>query len=303
TYFFEIRKCKEAGTGCTICRPPRSRPKIFSKLQLFPNPIPKANEDHYMPFCEIYGKDTCERYRPLLLQKVNASTSTTTTTIDGLGANGMGFSPRAQYATNVHTWSNALNEKNLHKNFLETIDYTCSIAFYGISDFTKVSPPSFRNNNNCSINNDEVELQDTDNDINGKDDYDGDGGDGERFIDDGDYDSDGMKDGERIIDNSDYECNSMENGERFIGEKSVNESFTELQNTVTLETLFKQVFVNAKLTCATPVEVPYFSSHIYPDICFQCDDTEILSPTPASKQPYCSECYATVKTKKKEQRH
>ncbi|CAG8827649.1 15760_t:CDS:2, partial [Gigaspora rosea] len=82
TYFFEIRKCQEAGTGCTICRPPRSRPKIFSKLQPFPDPIPKANEDHYMPF-------------------FNASTSTTTTTIDGLGVNGMGFSPRAQYATTV----------------------------------------------------------------------------------------------------------------------------------------------------------------------------------------------------------
>ncbi|CAG8824922.1 8569_t:CDS:1, partial [Gigaspora rosea] len=72
TYFFEIRKCQEAGTGCTICRLLRSRPEIFSKLQPFPDPISKANKDHYMLFCEIYGKDTCEKYRPSLLQKVNA---------------------------------------------------------------------------------------------------------------------------------------------------------------------------------------------------------------------------------------
>ncbi|CAG8807977.1 7825_t:CDS:2, partial [Gigaspora rosea] len=81
-------------------------------------------------------------------------------------------------------------EENLLKNFLETIDYTCGITFYGISDLTKVRPPSFRNDNNYSINNDE-------------------------------------------------------------------------------------------LTCTTPIEVPYFSSRIYPDVCFQCGDTETLSPTPA----------------------
>ncbi|CAG8850761.1 20747_t:CDS:1, partial [Racocetra persica] len=100
TYFFEIRKCQEAETGCTICRPPRNRPDVFSKLQPFPDPIPKANEDNYMPFCEIYGKDTSEKYHPSLLQKANVPISTTTTTIDGLGVNGMEFSPQAQYATN-----------------------------------------------------------------------------------------------------------------------------------------------------------------------------------------------------------
>ncbi|CAG8767772.1 14884_t:CDS:2, partial [Racocetra persica] len=224
TYFFEIRKCQEARTGCTICKPPWSRPDVFSKLQPFPDSIPKANEDHYMPFCEIYSKDTSKKYRPSLLQKANVPTSTITTTIDSLGVNGMGFSPRAQYATNVRILVKCIEcnrprvlysqyrlnpeEENLLKNFLETIDYTCGTTFYGISDLTKASPPLFRNDNNCSINNDE-------------------------------------------------------------------------------------------LTCAISIEVPYFSSHLYPDVCFQCGDTEIFSPTPASEQPYCSECYATVKTKKK----
>ncbi|CAG8695102.1 17747_t:CDS:2, partial [Gigaspora rosea] len=45
------------------------------------------------------------------------------------------------------------------------------------------------------------------------------------------------------------------------------------------------------LTCLTPIEVPYFSSHLYPDVCFQYGNAEILSPTPAGQQPYCSECH------------
>ncbi|CAG8774882.1 32171_t:CDS:1, partial [Racocetra persica] len=213
----------------------------------------------------------------------------------------MGFSPRAQYATNVRILVKCIEcnclrvlysqhrlnpeEKNLLKNFLETIDYTCGTTFYGISDFTKASPPSFRNNNNCSINNNEVELQDADNDINGDGDYDGDGmKDDERFTDDGDYDSDGMEDGERFNNDGDYDADGMEDGERFIDERSVDESFTELQNTensLSLEILFKQIFVNVKLTCMISMEVPYFSSRLYPDVCFQYGDTEIFSPTPA----------------------
>ena len=73
TYFFEIRKCQAAETGCMICKPPRSKPDVFVRLQPFPDPIPKANEDHYMSFCELYGKDTSEKYRPSSLQKVNSA--------------------------------------------------------------------------------------------------------------------------------------------------------------------------------------------------------------------------------------
>ncbi|CAG8844137.1 9017_t:CDS:2, partial [Racocetra persica] len=176
---------------------PQSRPDVFSKLQPFLDPIPKANEDYYMLFCEIYGKDTSEKYHPSLLQKANVSTSTTTMTIDSLGVNGMGFSPRAQYATNVRIL----------------------VKYIECNHLTKASPPSFRNDNNCSINNDEVELQDADNDINGDGNYNGDSmEDDERFIDDGDYDGDGMEDGERFNDDGDYDGDGMEDGERFIDE-------------------------------------------------------------------------------------
>ncbi|RIB12070.1 hypothetical protein C2G38_2201690 [Gigaspora rosea] len=122
------------------------------------NPISKANEDYYLPFCEIYNKDTSEKYRKSSLQKVNAFIlSSTTIVINSLGANGMSFSLWAQYAKNVHIlvkcieynrpqalysqhWLNSEKE-NLLKNFIETIDYTCSTIFYGISDLTKINSP------------------------------------------------------------------------------------------------------------------------------------------------------------------
>ncbi|CAG8772304.1 965_t:CDS:1, partial [Ambispora leptoticha] len=121
---------------------------------------------------------------------------------------------------------------------------------------TKASSSLFRNDNNCNIDNDEVELQNIDNNINSDD----------------NYDDDNIEDGERSVD------------AKFANESSVDELFTELQNTensLSLETLFKRVFVNAKLTCVIPIEILYFYSHLYPDVCFQCGDTEIFSPTPA----------------------
>ncbi|CAG8729330.1 13846_t:CDS:2, partial [Cetraspora pellucida] len=233
-------KCQEAETGCTI-----------------------SNEDHYMPFCEIYDKDTSEKYHPSLLQKINVPlTLPTTTIIDGLGTNEMVL--YSQHHLNPE-------EENLLKNFLETINYTCGTTFYGISDLTKTGSPPFSSDNNYSINNN---VQDVDNGINDDGDYDDDVdnsiNDDGNYYDDGDYSDDG-----------DYGGDVMEDGKR-----SVDESFTKLQNTkndLSLEILFKRVFVNAKLICSTLMEVPYFSSHLYSDVCFQCGDTEIFSPTPAGE--------------------
>ncbi|CAG8552436.1 19428_t:CDS:1 [Gigaspora rosea] len=264
-----------------ICRSPQSKPDTFVKLQPFPDPIPKANEDHYIPFCEIHGKDTNETYRPSLLQKANVPASLLT--IDGLGANGMGFSPRAQYAANVRVLVKCvecnrprvlysqhrlkLKEENLLKNFIETIDYTCGMTFYKISDLTKSSSPSVLTDNIQAI--DIVTNDDNDNN---------------QTIDivtnDGsDNDTDNMEDND---------TDSMEDNNTNGIEENVDESPVE-QDKVSLETLFKQVFVNAKLTCLTPMEVPYFSSRLYPDVCFQCGNAEVLLPTPTGQQPYCSE--------------
>ncbi|CAG8500601.1 525_t:CDS:2, partial [Racocetra persica] len=236
----------------------------------------------------LIPKDTSKKH--IENKVINVSTSPTTITIDGLGINEMGFSSRVQYAKNIcalvkYIECNHLRvlysqyhlnpeKENFLKNFLETIDYTCGTTFYEISDLTKASLFLFRNDNNCNINNDKVELQDVDNDINS----------------DVNYDDDNMEDGEKSVD------------AKFADESSVDESFTELQNTkngLSLETLFKRVFVNAKLTCVILMEILYFSSHLYLDVCFQYGDTEIFSPTSAGEQPYCSEYYTTIKTKKK----
>ncbi|CAG8811931.1 21478_t:CDS:2, partial [Gigaspora rosea] len=248
-------KCQAAKMGCMICKPPRSKSNIFVKLRPFPDPIPKANKDHYMPFCEIYGKNTSEKYRPSSLQKVNAFTlSSTTTAINGLGTNGM-------------------EEENLLKNFIKTIDYMCDTTFYRISDLTKINSSIL---NTDGDNNQAINIQ-----------Y-------ESPVEQ--YESP-VKQYESPVEQ--YEL-PVEQNELHV---KLDESSVEQQDVnddkLSLKILFKHVFVNAKLTCLTLMEVPCFSSHLYSDVCFQCGNAEILSPTPASQQPYCSECHISVKTKKK----
>ncbi|CAG8501108.1 1591_t:CDS:2 [Racocetra persica] len=96
----------------------------------FTDSISKVNKDHYMPFCKIYDKDISEKYCSSLLQKVNASTSSSSIAINGLSTN---------------------EKKNLLKNFIETIDYTCDTMFYGISDLTKISSPILNDNQTIDI--------------------------------------------------------------------------------------------------------------------------------------------------------
>ncbi|EXX66839.1 hypothetical protein RirG_119960 [Rhizophagus irregularis DAOM 197198w] len=47
---------------------------MFEKLANFPDPVP-GNENHYMPFKEIYGKETDEKHRPSLKSKSNNNTT------------------------------------------------------------------------------------------------------------------------------------------------------------------------------------------------------------------------------------
>ncbi|CAG8794261.1 18525_t:CDS:2, partial [Gigaspora rosea] len=157
-----------------------SNPSTFSKLQPFSDPIPKANEDCYMSFNEIYS-----------------NTSSTSVTTNNLGINGM-----------------------------ETIDYTCGTTFYGILDLSEPSSPTFLSNNNCNITESAKDLQDVENGINDDDDSD-------------------------INDTEDYD-------DKLLTEQNVNSG-------PSIKALFSLVFVNAKLTCSTPMEVPYFSSRLYPD--------------------------------------
>ncbi|CAG8801641.1 2997_t:CDS:2, partial [Gigaspora rosea] len=68
-------KCQEAENVCMICKPPWSNPDTFSKF-----------------------RETSEKYRLSSRQK---AISPSTTITNNLGVNGIGFSSRAQYASNV----------------------------------------------------------------------------------------------------------------------------------------------------------------------------------------------------------
>ncbi|UZO25596.1 uncharacterized protein OCT59_017861 [Rhizophagus irregularis] len=71
-YFFEIKKC--GNEFCEICQPLSGDKQMFEKLANFPDPVP-GNENHYMPFKEIYGKETDEKHRPSLKSKSNNNTT------------------------------------------------------------------------------------------------------------------------------------------------------------------------------------------------------------------------------------
>ena len=51
-----------------ICKPVRLDSDVFLKIKHFPDPVP-ADNDHYLSFDTIYGKDTLEEHRPSLKKK------------------------------------------------------------------------------------------------------------------------------------------------------------------------------------------------------------------------------------------
>ncbi|CAI2163735.1 17971_t:CDS:2 [Funneliformis geosporum] len=69
--------------------------------------------------------------------------------------------------------------------------------------------------------------------------------------------------------------------------------------------LFEKVKVNNSLTCDSSMEIPYYSSELFEDICFQCgkipeegDNNQVSIEE--GYYYYCNECYITVNNKKKE---
>ncbi|CAB5381895.1 unnamed protein product [Rhizophagus irregularis] len=71
-YFFEIKKC--GNEFCEICQPLSGDKQMFEKLANFSDSMP-GNENHYMPFKEIYEKETDEKHRPSLKSKSNNNTT------------------------------------------------------------------------------------------------------------------------------------------------------------------------------------------------------------------------------------
>ncbi|CAG8827310.1 46150_t:CDS:1, partial [Gigaspora margarita] len=58
------------------------------------------------------------------------------------------------------------------------------------------------------------------------------------------------------------------------------------------------VFVNDSWTCASPIERPYYSAGIYPDICYNCGSAEDLKKT-KGELPLCSKCTGVTIPKKR----
>ena len=61
-YTFDILKC--GIDSCTICSPVRLPPEVFNTLRHFPHPTPGNDDDHYLPFSQVFGTITSEEYRP-----------------------------------------------------------------------------------------------------------------------------------------------------------------------------------------------------------------------------------------------
>ena len=60
-------------------------------------------------------------------------------------------------------------------------------------------------------------------------------------------------------------------------------------STPQINDLLKHVFVRANLVCSSPVEVPYFSSESFQDICYYCAASENLVNN-IDSYPLCSAC-------------
>ncbi|CAG8693403.1 1442_t:CDS:2 [Cetraspora pellucida] len=57
-----------------------------------------------------------------------------------------------------------------------------------------------------------------------------------------------------------------------------------------IKQLFEKVFINDGLTCNSLMKKAYYSAQIFSLLCFNCDDTDIVTPIPATQYPLCTEC-------------
>ncbi|CAB4438911.1 unnamed protein product [Rhizophagus irregularis] len=63
--------------------------------------------------------------------------------------------------------------------------------------------------------------------------------------------------------------------------------------------LFSRVFVNDSWSCSSPIEKPYYSAGIYPDVCIECGSLDVNRVT-KDEHPRCSGCNSdTIVSKKR----
>jgi hypothetical protein len=64
----------------------------------------------------------------------------------------------------------------------------------------------------------------------------------------------------------------------------------QIQEDETVKDLFKDIFVNAKLSCQQEIERSYYSAKCFTVICFNCGIADIEIPSSNDTYPYCNEC-------------
>lgn len=249
-YSFSIKKCGEP--TCTICRPLRCSPEDFEQLHHLPDPVP-GEDLHYKSFEELYGMQTTEDHRPSLKNaKVKKKDKMTTTK-----KHSMPFCPSAVRAKNVGIIVNCvecekprllfsakkLSEKDtiMLQGFLDTIFYTCGMAFHNTCDLAKATPPK-----------------------------------------------------QQDVDSNEDEQHDPEN----LDDETAEESEKDVE---AIHELFTRVFVNDSWTCTSPVEKPYYSAGIYPDICIECGNLDVNNRTAKGEFPHCSTCSNNIAVSKKRQ--
>ncbi|CAG8698431.1 26620_t:CDS:2 [Dentiscutata erythropus] len=75
----------------------------------------------------------------------------------------------------------------------------------------------------------------------------------------------------KLDENDDYQSDQGDDTEF----KDPEDDSTKDATTNLIQELFNRGFVNNSLTCALPIEKPYYSAKIYPKICYLCDNFKI----------------------------
>ncbi|CAG8854240.1 37007_t:CDS:1, partial [Gigaspora margarita] len=267
-YSFTIKKCGK--DNCSICRPPRCLREIFDQLFPLPDPVP-GNDLHYKSFEELYGSETTEKYRPS-----SHGTKSNSVKHKHQQKHTMPFCPSALRAKNVGITVTCVEcdksrllfsarklldkDRQILLQFLDMILYSCGTSFKNINELASTTP-------SASL---EIAVETNEQDSNNN--YEEPGNDIELDEND-DYQSD-QDDDNYNIESRDSEANSIED-----------------TTSDPIQELFNRVFVNDLLTCSTPIEKPYYSAKIYPNICYLCGSSKIPNVvTSKGLWPTCHEC-------------
>ncbi len=273
-YMFSIKKCGQA--ECRVCQPRRLPEHIFSELDHLPDPMLESSEK-YKDFADVYGTVTTEEFRPSLgaagvqgnSEPKEAKNKKT----------GMPFGPNAQTASNARCLMECSEcgrprlvfsryrltdgELLVFLRLKEETLFTCGTALQELLP-PEEEPELLREGGKDVSDEREVNHIVTN---------------GGSATNHDDEDVQGLDD-----DTGNLCGNSASNGDRDIV------TGVPAPVVLSLAAVLKKVFVNKKTTCATNMEVPYYSVKGYPPVCFYCGQGDDLAEVVEGSQPICESC-------------